>query len=95
MVQTPAAQAVGVFFCGYHAAVQLSAHLAMWASVVFGLVCLGFAADGFLGLSAVADAGERDAAWSYAWFWTFLGVATTGLGVLYWKLLTGKAGQGD
>ena len=74
---------------------QLGAHLAMWASVVFGLVCLGFAADGFFGITSIADAAEREAMSSYAWFWTFLGVMTTGLGVLYWKLLTRKSGQAD
>ncbi len=74
---------------------QITAHLAMWASVVFGLICLGFAADGFLELTTVAEAAEREASSSYAWFRTFLGVTTTGLGVLYWRLLDGKTGKAD
>jgi hypothetical protein len=82
-------------FVGYHPAMQLSAQLAMWGCTVFSLTCLGFAADGFLGLANVVDPAEREATLSYAWFWTFLGVMTAAIGAVYWRMLKKAAEQPD
>ena len=79
----------------YHSAMQLSAQLAMWGCTVFALTCLGFALDAFLGLGYLTELDERESASSYAWFWTFLGVMTAGIGVVYWRVLTKASQEAD
>ena len=71
---------------------QLSAQLAMWGCAIFGFTCLGFAVDGFLSLTSVTDAAERETTAGYAWFWTFLGFVATVFGVLSWMIKEGKFG---
>ncbi len=96
MVQRPVCLSLrAFFFVGYHPTMQLSAQLAMWGCAVFALACLGFAADGFLGLTSVIDPVEREAAAGYAWFWAFLGLMVAGCGVLYWLMLTGRLSKVD
>jgi hypothetical protein len=74
---------------------QLSAQLAAWLSAVFGLACLGAAIDGFSEASAIADAVEREAQLSYAWFWTFLAIAAGVVGALSWMIAKGKLGPAE
>ena len=42
---------------------QISARLAMWMCVVFGLVCAGAALTALAGAPTVADAAEREASY--------------------------------
>ncbi len=74
---------------------QLSAQLAAWLCVVFCLVCLGAAIGAFSDAGAIADAVEREASLSYAWFWTFLAVAAGVVGALSWMLAKGKLGSAE
>ena len=80
---------------GYHPAMQLSAQLAMWGCTIFSLTCLGFALDGFLGLGFLTELDQRESASSYVWFWTFLGVMTAAIGVVYWRMLKKAAERAD
>jgi len=65
----------------------------MWLCVVFGLVCLGFAYNGFSSLGTLTDEVERELSLGYAWFWTFLGVVASAFGVLSWMIKQGKFGE--
>ena len=65
---------------------QLSARLAAIASVVFGLICLWFAVDGFLSLAGIADPEQASSARSFAWFWSFLAFAGAAIGWTTWKV---------
>ena len=71
---------------------KISAQLAVWLCLVFGLVCLGVALSGFSGASSVADAAEREASIGYAWFWSFLALIAAVFGVLSWLIQKGKFG---
>ena len=74
---------------------QISAQLAMWGCTIFSLTCLGFALDAFLGLGYLTELDQPASASSYAWFWTFLGVMTAGIGLVYWRMLKKAAEQAD
>ncbi len=67
----------------------------MWMCAVFGVVCLGVALDGFVGLAGVADAAERELIAGYAWFWTFLAAIALVFGALSWMVKEGKLGKTD
>ena len=54
----------------------------MWLCVVFGLVCLGFAYNGFSSLGTLTDEVERELSLGYAWFWTFLFGVALAFGIL-------------
>ncbi len=77
----------------YHCRVKISAHLGMWLCVVFGLVCLGFAYNGFSSLATLADEVERELSLGYAWFWTFLFAVALAFGILSWMIKEGKLGK--
>jgi hypothetical protein len=91
------AKAAGRFllaFC-YHRAMKISAAVAMWMCVAFGLVCLGFAYQGFAALQTLTDTGERELSLCYAWFWTFLFAVAAVFGVLSWMIKAGRIRSGD
>lgn len=67
----------------------------MWMCAAFGMVCLGFALNGFAGLGGAADAAERELIAGYAWFWTFLAAVALVFGVLSWMMKEGKLGRMD
>ncbi len=77
----------------YHCRVKISAHLGMWLCVVFGLVCLGFAYNGFSSLTTLTDQVERELSLGYAWFWTFLFGVALAFGILSWMIKAGKLGN--
>jgi hypothetical protein len=74
-------------------AMRISAQLAMWMCAAFGLVCLGFAVNGFTGLAGAADPAEAELIAGYAWFWTFLASIALVFGVLSWLIRDGKLGR--
>jgi H+/Cl- antiporter ClcA len=71
---------------------KISAQLAVWLCIAFGLVCLGIALSGFSGAPSIPDVTEREASLGYAWFWTFLAVVAAVFGVLSWMIQKGKFG---
>ncbi len=71
---------------------QISARLAMWLCLVFGLICAGAALTALTGAPTVADAVEREASYGYAAFWGFLALVATVFGVLSWMMAKGKFG---
>jgi hypothetical protein len=69
---------------------RVSAVVAMWGSVVFALICLGVAYQGFTAAQTLTDSAERELSLGYAWFWTFLFAVAAVFGVLSWMIKTGK-----
>ena len=74
---------------------KISAVMAMWMCAAFGLVCFGFAANGFTALPSITNAEDRDLTLGYAWFWAFLGGVAVVFGVLSWMIKEGKLGDPD
>lgn len=72
---------------------QISARLAMWMCLVFGVVCAGAALTALTGAPTVADAAEREASYGFAAFWGFLALIATVFGVLSWMMAKGKFGS--
>src|SRR5579871_1135758 len=79
----------GVFFCSIRQ-MRISAAMAMWGCIVFALVCLSVAYNGFSALETLTDPGEREMSLGYAWFWTFLFAVAAVFGVLSWMIKTGR-----
>jgi phosphotransferase system glucose/maltose/N-acetylglucosamine-specific IIC component len=74
---------------------KISAVMAMWMCAVFGLVCFGFAVNGFTALPSITNPEDRDLTIGYAWFWAFLGGVAVVFGVLSWMIKEGKLGDPD
>jgi phosphotransferase system glucose/maltose/N-acetylglucosamine-specific IIC component len=72
---------------------KISAVMGMWMCGVFGLVCFGFAFNGFYALLSITDAEQRDLTLGYASFWAFLGCVAVVFGVLSWMIKEGKLGD--
>jgi hypothetical protein len=53
---------------------NITARFAMWSSIVFAIICLGVAINGFSGLEAIADDAQRADGRGFAYFWLFLGM---------------------
>lgn len=66
---------------------KVSAHLALWSSLVFALVCLYVAWSGFSSVDAMADAQAQSDARGFAWFWLFLGAVGVAAGVASWWII--------
>lgn len=74
---------------------QISARLAMWLCLFFGLICAGAALTALTGAPTVTDAAERDASYGFAAFWGFLTLVAAVFGVLSWMMARGKFGPVD
>jgi hypothetical protein len=72
---------------------RISAAVAMWGCMLFALLCLGFAYQGFAALQTLTDSSERELSLGYAWFWTFLFAVAVLFGVLSWMIKAGKIGS--
>jgi len=84
----------------YHASVApaimtISAKLAALFSIVFAIVCLGFAITGFTSLGDITDPVQASDARGFAWFWSFLAGVGVVFGLLSWWLAHTKWGQED
>jgi len=53
---------------------KITAQFGMWSSLVFAILCLGVAFDGFSHLDALTDETQRADGRGYAYFWLFLGM---------------------
>ena len=69
---------------------KISAQVAMWLCVIFGLGCLYAAFRGFSALETLTDPQEREASLGYAWFYSFLFLVSALFGVLSWMMKEGK-----
>ena len=56
---------------------KFSAHITLWGSLIFAILCLGYAFAGFSSLDAMADEATLSDARGFAFFWLFMG----GIGV--------------
>lgn len=65
---------------------KISPRLAAILAVIFSVACLGFAVDGFLSLSVIADPVQAADARGFAWFWMFLAAVAVGFGLLSWRI---------
>ena len=74
---------------------KITAQFAFWASLVFAVLCIGYAGFGFSSIDAsMADTAREDAR-GFAWFWMFLGGIGVVVALLSWLMLRGKLGSLD
>jgi hypothetical protein len=66
---------------------KLSAQMTLYASIVFALLCLGYAAYGWIQLGAMPAGQERDDAHGFVYFWGFLGLIGAGSAWISWKMV--------
>jgi len=74
---------------------KLTAQMTFWASLVFGLLCLGAGVRGLWGLSAIEDEAIRADAHGFAWFWLFIAAVALLICLLSWLMAKGKLGTLD
>ena len=74
---------------------RISAQLAMWLCIVFGLICLWAAITAFNGAASIPAGEEHDASLGYAAFYGFLAVVAAVFGVLSWMMVKGKLGPAE
>jgi hypothetical protein len=72
---------------------KISALVSMWMCAIFALLAFGFAGQGFLAVTEMVDAAERELSLGYAGFWAFLGLVATTFGILSWMIKEGKLGE--
>ena len=66
---------------------KISAHFALWSSVVFAIVCLYIGFNGLSSVDAVADEAARADARGYAYFWLFLGAVAIASALASWWIV--------
>ena len=65
---------------------KLSAQMTLYASLLFALLCLGYAAYGWMQLGSMALGRERDDAHGFVYFWAFLGLIGAVSAWISWKI---------
>jgi hypothetical protein len=65
---------------------KLSAQLTLYMSIAFGLLCLGYAAYGWVELGGMPAGQERDDARGFVYFWLFLGAIGAVSAWVSWKM---------
>jgi hypothetical protein len=63
---------------------KISATVAALFSIVFAVVCFGFAVAGFTSLGDITDPVQASDARGFAWFWSFLASVALVFGLLSW-----------
>ena len=73
---------------------RISLQATLVGSVIFAIVCLGVAVEGFTSLGDIVDETQAADARGYAWFWMFLFFvcAITGTAA-YWLIREPKKGR--
>ena len=66
---------------------KISAHFALWGSVVFSLVCLYVAWSSFSSIDPGATAQAQEDGRGFAWFWLFLAGVGVASGLASWWML--------
>lgn len=74
---------------------KITAYMALWGALVFGLVCLGVGIHGLWSLDGISDEAVRSDARGFAWFWLFLATVALVIGVLSALMVKGKFGELD
>lgn len=63
---------------------KITAHMGVIISVIFAVVCLGVALNGFTSLGGLSDPEQIANAKGFAGFWAFLGCVGVVFGLLSW-----------
>ena len=66
---------------------KVTAQFALWASIVFALICLGVAVSVLSQVDATTEAAARSDARGFAFFWLFLGAVASACGVVSWWIV--------
>ena len=66
---------------------KISAQFAFWAGLVFALLCIGFAINGFSQIDAMADEQARSDARGFAYFFLFLGAVAVASAIVSWRII--------
>lgn len=66
---------------------KISAQFAFWAGLVFALLCIGFAINGFSQIDAMADEAARSDARGFAYFFLFLGAVAVASAIVSWRII--------
>ena len=66
---------------------KISAQFAFWAGLVFAVLCIGFAVNGFSQIDAMADEAARSDARGFAYFFLFLGAVAAASAVVSWWII--------
>ena len=74
---------------------KVTAHFALWGSLVFAVLCIAYAGFGFSTIDTSMSDELRADARGYAWFWMFLGGIGAVIAVISWLMLRGKFGALD
>ena len=72
---------------------KITAYMAFWGALVFGLACFGFGLHGLWGLDGIADEAVRSDARGFAWFWLFLASIALVIGVISVLMVKGRFGE--
>jgi hypothetical protein len=72
---------------------KVTAIMAFWGALVFGLVCLGVGMHGLWALDTITDEALRSDARGFAWFWLFLAAIGLLIGLLSGLMAKGKLGN--
>jgi len=75
---------------------KITAHLSLWFSLAFAILCIAYGLVGFNSVDGDATATLREDANGYAMFWLFLG----GVGLVcaagsWWLIRTGADASGE
>ena len=74
---------------------KVTAQMAFWMSLVFGLACLAVGLYGLSEAASITDEAVRADARGFAWFWLFLALVALIAGVLSGLMAKGKFGALD
>ena len=66
---------------------KISAQFAFWAGLVFAVLCIGFAINGFSQIDAMADEAARSDARGFAYFFLFLGAVALVSAIVSWRII--------
>jgi hypothetical protein len=72
---------------------KVTAYMAFWGALVFGVVCLAVGLHGLWSLDGIADEALRSDARGFAWFWLFLASIALLIDVLSVLMVKGKLGE--
>jgi hypothetical protein len=74
---------------------RLSAQFAMWAAIVFTLICVGAAYSAFSGMEGLTDPQALADARGFGWFWLFLAAIAAATGAISWWMVKRDDGSDE
>lgn len=66
---------------------KLSASITLWLSLVFALICLGYAVYGWIEIGSMPNGTARDDAQGFVYFYVFLGTIGLVLAAVSWWMV--------